>query len=162
MFKIDDYVAYGVNGVCRVVDVCPSPFDKTDTRSFYVLKPLFAAAASNATIYTPVDIEARRLRPLIDRAEAESLLNSAETITAVDIGTEKNRRHVYQETMATCDVREYARILKTVRRRRTEAAALRKNLPDVDIEFESKAKKCLYGELSVVLGVPFESFEGKI
>ena len=39
MFSVGDYMIYGINGVCLVEDICASPFDKKDTRSFYMLKP---------------------------------------------------------------------------------------------------------------------------
>ena len=156
MFKIDDCVSYGVNGVCRIVDICPSPFDKNDTRDFYVLKPLFMAATANATIYSPIGIENRKLRPLIAKEEAEEILRTAKDLGFVEISMEKNRRHIYQETMASGDPREYIRILKTVERRRKEASELRKQLPDVDVEYEAKARRCLFGEIATVLGIPFD------
>ena len=162
MFKIDDCVSYGVSGVCRIVDICPSPFDKTDTRDFYVLKPLFMAATANSTIYSPIGIENRKLRPLITKEEAKELLRVAPTLPQITVDTEKNRRRTYQETMASGDVREYVRILKTVACRRKEAAELRKQLPDVDVEYEAKARRCLFGEISTVLGIPFNEIEAMI
>ena len=162
MFKIDDCVSYGVSGVCRIVDICPSPFDKTDTRDFYVLKPLFMAATANSTIYSPIGIENRKLRPLITKEEAKALLRIAPTLPQIAVDAEKNRRRTYQETMASGDVHEYVRILKTVAYRRKEAAELRKQLPDVDVEYEAKARRCLFGELSTVLGIPFNEIEAMI
>ena len=46
MFKVGDHVVYGTNGVCLVSDITPSPFDKNDRRTYYVLKPLSGASTS--------------------------------------------------------------------------------------------------------------------
>ena len=37
MFEIGDYIVYGINGICRVESIGPSPYDKADTRTFHRL-----------------------------------------------------------------------------------------------------------------------------
>ena len=82
MFKVGDHVVYGTNGVCLISDVTRSPFDKRDTRTFYVLKPL--SGASTSLIYTPVDNEQVLMRPLLDRREAEALLEEIDRIPCLE------------------------------------------------------------------------------
>ena len=40
MFEIGEHIVYGINGICRVESIGPSPYDKNDTRTFYLLIPV--------------------------------------------------------------------------------------------------------------------------
>ncbi len=156
MYKVSDYVVYGANGVCRILDICPSPFDKTDTRLFYVMKPL--SAVGDATIYIPETFTSR-IRPVITPDEAEKVLVSYADATPLDVAVERQRREVYQAAITEGSPFTCLRILKTVNKRRADAAQNKKHLPDVDVEFEAKARKCLLGELSLVLSLSDSEIE---
>lgn len=40
MFAVGEYIVYGTNGICRVEGIGPAPYDKSDTRVFYLLVPV--------------------------------------------------------------------------------------------------------------------------
>ena len=40
MFQVGEHIVYGINGICRVAEVGPSPYDKEDKRTFYLLIPV--------------------------------------------------------------------------------------------------------------------------
>ena len=61
MFSVGELMIYGTNGVCRVDEICNSPFDSSDTRLFYKLTP--TPDRSNLVIYTPVDNDKVIMRP---------------------------------------------------------------------------------------------------
>ena len=157
MFKVGDYVVYGTNGVCLISDVMPSPFDKKDTRTFYVLKPL--SGASTSFIYTPVDNDRVLMRPLLGRAEAEALLASIAEIPCLVVGEERARRNVYREAIAAADPTVYVALIKTVDHRRVEFIGTQRHLPDFEIEYDTVARRHLYTELSVALGRPIAELE---
>ena len=152
MYAVGDCVFYGTKGVCRVTEIGPSPFDKTDQRLFYVLKPVLTSSG-DATIYTPVDGTAAKMRSLITRERAAALLNAPREIGCLIIRMEKQRRDMYQEAMLSSDPVELMKILNTVRLRRATAAESHKHLPNLDMEYEGRAKRCLLSEFSVVLGI---------
>ena len=160
MFKIDDHVVYGISGVCRIIEICHSPFNKADDRLFYVMQPLFGVG--NATIYTPTDNELQKIRPLVSRAEAEALFQHPPVIETVKVEFEKKRRDAYHAVMMENSPLSYLKILKSVKLRRLETYENKKHLPDVDVEYEAKAKKCLCGELAVVLDREYADIESKI
>ena len=160
MFKTDDFVVYGINGVCKIIDVCPSPFDKKDTRLFYVMQPLFGVG--NSTIYTPIDNELQKIRPLISKKDAKALIDTPPVIDTVHVEIEKKRRDAYHAVMQEGSPLSYLKILKSVRLRRIETSESKKHLPDVDVEYEARAKKCLYGELAVVLDREYKEIEPMI
>ncbi len=156
MYKVNDHVVYGANGVCRILDICPSPFDKTDPRLFYVMKPL--SAVGNSTIYMPEEFH-ERIRPIISPDEAKRVLTAYTDAPPLPVPVERQRREVYHSAITEGSPLSCLRILKTVRLRRADAAQNKKHLPDVDVEFEAKARKCLFGELMLVLSLSDNEIE---
>lgn len=157
MFSIGDYMVYGTNGVCRVDAVCPSPLDKKDTRLYYALKPL--RGTGQAVIYTPVENDRIPMRPIIGKNEAEEILERILDIPCLCVSVEKERREVYRAALASGTVEAYIALLKTVTRRRSELAGVQRRLPDFETEYDMQARRNLYTELSVALGLPFEGME---
>ena len=139
MFQIGDLLFYGTNGVCRVSEICSSPFDTSDTRSFYKLTPI--SEHSTLVIFTPVDNDKVIMRPLISKDEAEALISRLKEIEKVIVTIEKHRKDAYREA---------------IRARRELFRKTRRRVPDLDNDFEFTAKTCLYGELSTVLGIARE------
>ena len=154
MFDIGDLLFYGTNGVCRVSEICASPFDTNDTRQFYKLTPI--AENTSLVIYTPVDNTQVIMRPLISRDEAEALVARIPDIEKVTVAVEKHRKEAYRETIREGNPEGYVKIIKTVRARREYFKRTRRRVPDLDNDFEHTARLCLYGELSTVLGVSRE------
>ena len=157
MFSIGDYMVYGINGVCLVQDICASPFDKKDTRTFYLLRPL--GASSGSVIYTPTDNEQVPMRPLMTKEQAEGLIGRMSELEPLEIPTEKMRRDLYRQAMHSCDPEQYVRLIKTVYHRRMDMMQQHKRLSETDSDFERNAKLSLYHELSVVLDVQYSEVE---
>ena len=154
MFDIGDLLFYGTNGVCRVSEICSSPFDSTDARQFYKLTPI--AENSSLVIYTPVDNMQVVMRPLISKEEAEALVARIPEIEHVAVAVEKHRKEAYRETVREGAPEGFVKIIKTVRARREFFRRTRRRVPDLDNDFEHTARICLYGELSTVLGISRE------
>lgn len=154
MFQIGDLLFYGTNGVCRVSEICSSPFDSTDTRSFYKLTPI--SEHSTLVIFTPIDNDRVVMRPLISKEEAEALIARLGEIEKVAVAVEKYRKDAYREAIREGAPEGFVKILKTVRARREVFRKTRRRVPDLDNDFEFTAKNCLYGELCTVLGIPRE------
>ena len=154
MFQIGDLLFYGTNGVCRVSEICSSPFDSTDTRSFYKLTPI--SEHSTLVIFTPIDNDRVVMRPLISKDEAEALIARLKDIEKVAVAVEKYRKDAYREAIREGAPEGFVQIIKTVRARREVFRKTRRRVPDLDNDFEFTAKNCLYGELCTVLGITRE------
>ena len=152
MFKVGDHVVYGTNGVCYVCDITPSPFDKKDPRTYYVLRPL--SGASTSLIYTPVDNARVSMRPLLGHAEACALLDAIHGIPCIHVAEERGRRTAYRNAIAAADPQSYLSLIKTVEVRRADFFGTERRLPDFEIEYDTIARRHLYTELSVVLDRP--------
>ncbi len=157
MFQIGDHIVYGTNGVCLVTDICPSPFDKKDVRTYYVLKPVNSAAG--VMIFTPVDNEKVAMRPLMSCREIEGLFSRMPAIPQLLIANEKQRRDAYRLAVSDGNPDSYVSVIKTVLERREEFSGTQRRLPDFEVEYDGMARRHLYTEISVVLGVPLEGME---
>ncbi|MDD4125939.1 MAG: CarD family transcriptional regulator [Eubacteriales bacterium] len=159
MFIKGDCIVYGANGVCKVTDVCESPFGGGDMRIYYALKPL---DDNGSVIYTPAEGGRIALRALTSREDIEKLLNRINDIPDIVVNNEKQRKESYKEAMAKASPEEYIRIIKTVASRRENAVETHRHLAITDTEYERQAKYCLYNELALVLDMPFGEIESYI
>ena len=151
MFEIGEFIVYGVNGICRVEGIGPSPYDKTDPRTFYLLIPVNNPMGSS--IYTPVDNDRVPMRRLMTRDEIEALIAAIPEIETLEVPIEKQRREIYRTTIGVLDPKGYVKVIKTVQRRREELTAARKHVPMTDLEYGRLAKHLLCSECAHVMGV---------
>lgn len=157
MFKIGEHIVYGTNGVCLITDIGPSPFDKKDVRTYYVLKPVSGPAAS--VIYTPVDNDRIPMRALMSAVEVDALLARIPGIGELSIPNEKARRDTYRAAIVAGDPEGYVAVIKTIGTRRATFAGTQRRLPEFEMEYDSIARRHLYTELSLVLDRPVTEVE---
>jgi CarD family transcriptional regulator len=160
MFEIGEYIVYGVNGICRVEEICPSPYDKTDQRLYYLLIP--AHNPMSSTIYTPVDNERVPMRRLMTAEQIHALILAMPSIDLLEIPMEKQRREIYRTTVNALDPAGYVSVMKTVQRRQQELTAAHKHFPVSDMEYGRLAKHLLYSECAHVLGIEEDGVEAYI
>lgn len=154
MFEIGECIVYGTNGICRVADIGPSPYDKEDPRTFYLLIPVHNPMSSS--IYTPVDNERVPMRRLMTKEEIDALIAAIPTIETLTVPVEKHRREIYRTVIGELKPEGYVKVIKTVRRRRAELIAAHKHFPVTDLEYGRLAKHLLCSECAHVLGLSEE------
>ncbi len=154
MFQVGEHIVYGINGICRVAEIGPSPYDKTDPRTFYLLIPVNNPMSS--TIYTPVDNERVPMRRLMTKDEIEALIIAMPEIETLTVPVEKQRREIYRTVIGELRPEGYVQVIKTVDRRRAELTAARKHFPVTDLEYGRLAKHLLCSECAHVLGLTEE------
>jgi CarD family transcriptional regulator len=160
MFEVGECIVYGINGICRVEDVCKSPYDSTDTRTYYLLVPVNNPMSS--TIYTPVDNERVPMRRLMTVGEIDALIAAMPEAPLLDVPQEKQRRDIYRATIGTLSPLGYVQVIKTVQKRREELCAAHKHFPVTDLEYGRLAKHLLYSECALVLGMTEDGVEAYI
>ncbi len=160
MFEKGSFVYYGTAGVCKVKDICSSPFGGNDDKMYYVLA---ANDFDNGTlIYAPVDNDKVVLRAVMTAEEAEGLLASAKTLQPIEVVNEKHRREEYRNALKDGAPETIARVIKTVFLRKALLANTKKRMSDTDAEFDKIARRALVGELSVALGVTAAEAEARL
>lgn len=160
MFKIGEHIIYGLNGICRVEEIMPSPYDPTDQRLFYKLIPL--QNATSVTICAPVENEHVAMRRLMTPQEVEGLISRMPEIGLLQIPVERERRDIYRDTVKSLTPEGYVRLIKTIAKRKEELSVARKHFPITDAEYGRLAKHMLYSEVAYVLGMHEEQIEAYI
>ena len=154
MFKKDQLIMCGGHGVCRVVDVTGNPIDRLDkVRKYYVLEPVFE---KGSTVYTPVDNEKVVMRRIMNKEEAEELVDKITQINTVWIQEEKNREQMYKEAIRTYDCQSLVQIIKTLYLRKQDRLKEGKKVLSSDEQYLRKAEELLYSEMSLALSIPKE------
>ena len=154
MFEKDQLIMCGGHGVCRVVDVTGNPIDRLDkVRKYYVLEPVFE---KGSTVYTPVDNDKVVMRRIMNKEEAEELVDKITQINTVWIQEEKNREQMYKDAIRTYDCQSLVQIIKTLYLRKQDRLKEGKKVLSSDEQYLRKAEELLYSEMSLALSIPKE------
>lgn len=149
MFVVGDYIVYGNKGVCKVINIgvmnsIGIPKDKL----YYTLEPVYTTGSK---IFTPVDNEKVKMRPVMNKEEAIGLIEDIDNIDALWVQDEKRREMDYKEAVNKCDCRELVRIIKAIYLRKQSRLAEGKKVTSGDEKYFKIAEEDLYGELAIPL-----------
>jgi len=157
MFEKNNYVVYGKNGVCQIMDIKPMDLEGiSPERLYYVLHPV---NSRGSTIFTPVDNERVSMRPIISREEAEKLIDDIPGIETLTIANERLCEDQYKAAMRTGSCEDMVRILKTIYKKKLKRQQIGKKITSVDEKYFHMAENILYTELSILIDVPKEKME---
>ena len=157
MFQPGELLVYHATGVCRVEEICRPNLSGAPKREYYLLKPLY----QDGVISCPVDNSKVKIRPVISREEAETLIDlipdlHAKTCRAPTLQALAQR---YQTVIRDHDCRELIEMMMSVYAKQQQAEAQKRRLGLVDERFMKQAERLLYGEFSAALGIPFEEVQ---
>lgn len=160
MFEREEYVFHESGGVCKIADIQTAPLEGMPSdRDYYILEPL---SDPNSVIYIPVDSDQIFLRRLLNRAEAEELLDRIPFVRTIEESNAKLLRAKYIELMKMHDPVEWVRVIKTVYLRANVQGAKGARLSDTERSFAENAKRHLYTELALALDLPIDRMEAYI
>lgn len=160
MFEKNDLIMCGGHGVCRVANITGNPIDKLDkVRKYYVLEPVFE---KGSTVYTPVDNDKVVMRRIMNRKEAEKLVERITEIDTVWIQEEKRREQMYKDAIRTYDCQSLVQIIKTLYQRKQSRLKEGKKVLSSDEQYLRKAEELLYSEMSLALSIPKDEVEAYI
>lgn len=158
MFKIGEYIVYGMNGVCRVEEIGPMCLGGVDSdKEYYTLAPLYTKGSK---VFTPVDNQKVPMRTVISKQEACRLIDGMKEIEIIEVTDDKRRELAYKEAMKSCDCKEWVRIINTVLKRKEERLAQGRKMSACDERYLKSAQDNLYGELAVSLNLEKDEVEG--
>jgi CarD family transcriptional regulator len=154
MFKVNELVIYGTEGICQVLDICSLDMPDVDREKlYYVLKSLYC----EGTIYAPVDTKIF-MRPIISREKAQQIINQIPDIEA-EIYINKSLRELndyYKEKIQSHNCIDLIQLLKSVYAKRNNLVNSKKKLGVTDENYARKAEYLLHGELAAALKIPKE------
>lgn len=160
MYRIGDCVVCGNKGVCEVENITTLDISGVDKgREYYILKPRYMAGS---TVYVPVDSARESMRPVLNREEAEKLIESISQIPLLTIVSDKLAEQAYRDCMKTNRCEEWVRVIKTIYLRKQKRLQSGRKVTAVDAKYGRLAEENLYGELAVALGTGRKEVESCI
>lgn len=157
MFKIGEYVVYGMIGVCKVEEIGPMNLSGIDSdKEYYTLLPLYT---KGSRVYTPVDNQKVIMRAVISKSDVCSLIDEMRDVEQIEVADDKHRELAYKESLKACDCRELVRIINTVQKRKEERLAQGKKMSACDERYLKAAQEGLYGEFAISLKIEKDEVE---
>lgn len=149
MFKIDDMIVYGGEGVCRVTAIGQLDISGPgNDRMYYTLEPIYR----DGIIYAPVDVIVR-MRAVIGREKAEELVRQIPDMKAETFADRDARRLTdhYKEIMQSYASEDLVKLIKEIYAKNKSEG---RKPSQLDERYMKRAEEILHGELAVALGIP--------
>ena len=150
-----DCVVFGMHGVCRMIG---KQEDSAGDGAMYVLQPIYD---QRSRFFVPVESEAlcAKMRPLMSREEAETLIGQMQGEKEIWISSENRRKEAYHEIIKRGERRELVQLIKTLYKQQAKLRKVGKRLYRTDEKYYKDAKKILFGELAHVLEMDINDVE---
>ncbi len=161
MFSIGELIVYGSMGVCRVEAIEERTVSKDGgTVLFYLLQPIYQSCA----VSTPVDNGKIPKRPVIDREEAERLIDTIPNVHAEAYHNKVMRQlsEHYENIIKSYDCAKLIEMLLSVYDKRKLCVQQKKKFGAMDERYMKRAEEMLFGELAVALGIERSEVSGYI
>ena len=149
MYKVNDVIIYGTQGVCQIVDIEEKTVSGVK-KNYFVLKPV---NDKGSTIFAPVDNEyvLKKMRRLLSKTQIDSLIDSMPDEDVAWITNDNDRKERYRIILANGDHIELIRMLKAIYAHKKDREAEGKRLHMIDEHFFKDAEQILYNEFQYVL-----------
>lgn len=151
MFKINDVVVYGSQGVCEIVGINEERVDGA-IRNYFVLKP---KNDKGSTFYVPTWNEKAlgKMRKVMTKEDVDALIDSMPRRNPTWIENENERKDAYRKTLASGDQAAIISMVQALFLHKKQREAEGKRLHMSDEYFMKDAEQILYNEWQYVLNV---------
>lgn len=158
MFKINDYVVYGLNGVCMIEDI-EKMLLKDKELEYYILAPI---NNKKMTIKIPVNNKTMAIRELMSKNEVMNLIECISKKETIEIDDFRKKNQEYKSIIRSGNVLEIIKVINSINLEKDEKASLGKRINKTEDDILINAKKQLYQEISIVLGININEVEDYI
>ncbi|MBE6068045.1 MAG: CarD family transcriptional regulator [Clostridium lundense] len=158
MFNIGDLIIYSAHGICRIDDICKNTYFGV-TKDYYVLHPM---ENYKLKISTPVDNDKVIMQGLLNRNEAEEILQSFKLPGVSWIELDNQRTQMYYDVIRKGNRREIANIANTLMRKKNETKKYRRKFQERDDKLLTFIQSILFEELALALNTTSEVISKKI
>ena len=151
MFKVNDVIIYGTQGVCQIVGIEEKTVSGVK-KNYFVIKPIHDCGS---TIFAPTDNEhvLRKMRRLLSKEEINKLIDSMPDEDMVWIRNDNDRKEYYRKILASGDHMELIKMIKAIYTHKKHREAEGKRLHMIDEHFFKDAEHILYNEFQYVLNL---------
>lgn len=159
MFKVDEYIMYGVTGVCKVIDIKEEKLMNNVEKEYYVLNPIYS---KDTVIKIPVDSTKISMRRIMSRDDIDSLINDMPNKETLWIDDEKERNEKYKSMLKSGDCEELITLMKSIYTNKKQKKTLGERSRKSDEELMKTAEKLLNEEFATVLDINIKDVKSYI
>ena len=154
MFKIDETILYGNEGVCKIVDIMKRNFRGKEVE-YYVLK---SVDGPGITIYVPTDNQEliSKMKKTLSIEEIYALIHSMPESQLEWIANDNVRKERYKGVLKNGDRQQLVQLIRTLYLHQQKLKQLGKKFHATDEKILKEAEKILYHEFAYVLNIQLE------
>lgn len=154
MYRKDDIVMYGTQGVCRITGITEKNFDG-GIHEYYELRPVYD---EKSTLFVPVanEVLTGKMHRVLSADAIDDLIQAMPEEKTDWIADEGERKRRYKEIMETGDRKELVKMIKTLYLYQQKQQAAGKKIHVCDEHFLKEAERILYDEFAFVLRIDRE------
>ena len=151
MYKINDVVVYGTEGICTITDITEMKFGG-EKSEYYILTPVGKTAN---TVYVPKNNSTvmNRMRKILTKDEAQELLDSLPMPPMDWIANDRERQLAYKEILLCGKPEDVFTMISTLYSKQSEQYAIGKKLHASDERFLRDAERMLFNEIGYAMNI---------
>lgn len=151
MFKVNEIILYGIEGVCKVKEITSRKFGG-QVDDYYILEPIYS---NNSTLYVPINNKnlTSRMRHVLSTDKVHHLIKDTIDMGDIWIDNDKLRQSQYKEIISRGDYLEIMNVIKTLHSHKKYKIAEGKKFHKADQDLLSSAQNILYNEFAHVLEI---------
>ena len=150
MFEVNDYIMYGMTGVCQVVDITKERIIDDLQKEYYVLKHIYA---NDTIIKIPIDNEKIPMRKILSKGEVTTLIDNITNSETIWIDDDRQRNKAFKSILKTGDVDNLVKLVRSIYLNKEYKKSIGKKTYKVDQEIMDVAERLLNEELATVLKI---------
>lgn len=154
MFKANETILYGNEGVCKIVDIMKRNFKGKEVE-YYVLKSVYG---SGTTIYVPTYNQelVKKMKKILSVDEIYALIHSMPDNQLEWIANDNIRKDKYKAVLKNGDCQQLVQLIRTLYLHQQELKQLGKKFHATDEKILKEAENILYHEFAYVLNIQLE------
>ena len=145
MFKVNDYIMYGMTGVCQVVDITKESFIDNLQKEYYVLKYIYS---NDPIIKIPIDNKKVPMRKILSKGEVTTLINSMPNSETIWIDDDRKRNEEFKSILKTGDIENLVKLIRSIYLDKEYKKSYK-----VDEEIMQTAERLLNEEFATILNI---------
>ena len=145
MFKVNDYIMYGMTGVCQVVDITKESFIDNLQKEYYVLKYIYS---NDTIIKIPTDNKKVPMRKILSKGEVTTLINSMPNSETIWIDDDRKRNEEFKSILKTGDIENLVKLIRSIYLDKEYKKSYK-----VDEEIMQTAERLLNEEFATILNI---------
>lgn len=150
MFKIDDYIMYGLIGVCKVMDITTETISNNIQREYYVLHPVYG---ESTIIKTPIDNTKISMRKIISRDDVTSIINNITNSETLWIEDDKLRNQEFKLILKSGKCEDLVKLVRSIYDNKIYMKSIGRKPRQADDDIMKIAERLLNEEFSIILNL---------